>query len=437
MESGKSFHVYSVFWILTLWVYVFVITLRTVFQNFKFYNDWSFTYEDKPWSPSDLKIEPIIGKHYFGDFQLPISYLNLTNPYQLELPLTLGVGPDALFLLDILSIFGVRIAYLLFIMLSAGVLLVTFKKLFIKTDSKLAILIVVFGLSFSLPLFIAVDRGNSIILASSLVFYVFVVLEKSNLSKIEYLGVILAISIAVSFKIYLLLTILLILFFKNRRRNFRVLLHSFAFLFVSNFVLSFFYSSNPIEVLRNILKYSEFQSGEGQSDWLLGGVGPMRFFLNIVIHGCSESDAICTSNWQSFANIPAVLYLILVAFLIRPKSVLTNSQRMVIALSTMSNLPPVAMGYTLIWVPFSLILLLRDLDNSKSRLNMIMIGILTLMNFPIPVSGLVPWPLQDWRAIETFLTFLILAVVAVYSTKLRVFGPKFMAFQSNGKRDDR
>lgn len=416
---------------------IVIITFRTIFQKFKFYNDWSFTYEDKPWTPGNLKIEPIIGKHYFGDFQLPVSYLHLTNPYQLELPLTLGIGPNALFLLDILSIFGVRISYLLFISLSFTVLLFTLKSLFIKFDTKLALLIIVFGMSFSLPLFIAIDRGNSILLASSLVFYVFVVLEKNNISKIEYAGVILAISIAVSFKIYLILTILLILFFRNRQRNFRIILNSFAFLLVSNVALSYSYNSNPIEVLRNIIKYSEFQSGEGQSDWLLGGVGPMRFFLNIVIRGCSESDAICTLKWQSFANVPAIIYLLLVVFLIRSKSELTNSQRMIIALSTMSNLPPVAMGYTLIWVPFSLILLLRDLENNKSRLNMILIGILTLMNFPIPVSGLIPWPLQDWRAIETFLTFLMLAVAAFYSTKLRVLGSKFSAFQKNGEAYDR
>lgn len=401
-------------WIGMLWSCISIITYRTLFKGFHFYNDWSFTLADKPWTPPSTSSIPIVGPHFFGDFQLPLAYLGLHNPYQLDLPLTLGIGPIALGYLNILNFKGVKFAFILFLL--SGFLLIIFSINKAILDMKIAtkILLLVISLTFSLPMFIAIDRGNSILIAAPCIFYVIITLQKNQISKSEYIAVLILADLAISFKIYLVMTLILCLALNRTKKTFRIFASIVAFTVSTNTLLSFYYQSNPIQVIRNILKYSAFQSGKGQPDWLLGGVSPLRLFLNVTLHYCHLSNSQCAAGFQKYANLPALIYFVIILCLIGAGTRMTTGQKLTLVMSTISCLPPVAMGYTLIWVPLCFIVLVSEMWKFKgNRWSHAWVFILLFMNLPIPFSGMVPWPIQDWRAIETCLILVLLFLAAL------------------------
>lgn len=430
--TERTFSRFSIFisvWLTYVSFLAIVFLYRIFFRSFNFYKEWSFTWSDKPWvPPSAPDPSPLIGGHFFGDFLLPISYLQTKFPYDLNLPLTLGIAPVASAVLKFFTIFGTRVGYLAVVLVSLAVLVAAMLKWMGSKNLSLKISLVLVSICFSFPIGLSIDRGNLILLAVPLLLYSFVKLQDRDLSTVAKITVIAFLTISVSFKSYLLLVLILYLPLIKVFQNRKLIYWTIYSLIISNSILSFFFSSNPIEVMKNIYKYSSFQSGEGQPDWLLGGIGPMRSLLNLTIKNCTSTQVECVTPYQHFANLPALIWFLIVFFLIR-KSQISYDKKTILVLTSISAFPPVSMGYTLLWVPFALLISINMwIEKGRPREMFLWIVPLIILNLPNTFTGLLPWPFQDWRAIA-FLMYASLplsAVVENYLEKRRRSGDELL-----------
>jgi hypothetical protein len=413
---------YLIFLMPLLSIVALIIFYRSGFEHFNFYRDWSFAYSDKPWTPQTYNPVPIIGKHYFGDYLLPVSYLHTPHPYSLSYPLTVGVAPLALFILNCFDFFGEKSGFFLFEAVSLFIFGYSIYKGLRNKSRLINILITVIVVSFSLPIFIAIDRGNTILFSVGCAYYAYVYLKKDNLSLIRMISIAVATSAACSFKDYLLFTLALLFYLAKSSQKRKIIVWSAAFGLSSNVLFSFFYKSNPFEVLKNIYSYSQYQNGVGHPDWLLGGVSPMRTFLNLVLHSCKLSNNLCVAPFQQYSNVPALAFFTVILFLVI-FSKLSTETKTILSLTTISLLPPVAMAYTLCWTPIALSICLDTwLHKEKYTEYFYLIPLLTFINIPNPLTGEFGWPFQDWRTIASTLILIIIlfSILDASNRKLKI-----------------
>ena len=128
----------------------------------------SFLLDDKPWLAGSYVPVPIIGSHYFGDFQSMRVWTLISTPYLAIYPERSNLLPSSrIFLYPYFSL-PLKIAFVIYIVTTLGLLVFTTKKCleFISARSNhypsiyslSFFCLLVFG--FSRPLLMDLDRGN-------------------------------------------------------------------------------------------------------------------------------------------------------------------------------------------------------------------------------------------------------------------------------------
>jgi hypothetical protein len=406
------------FWVVALLVCVLVSFVRTFWQGANLYTEWSFRFDDQPWTPPPTTPTRIFHRHFFGDFQLPMSYVGLKNPYQEHLVLPFGSAPIALSIFRILTFFPLKMAFVIFTLLTLFLIIRAFIVMVGPLDRSNKTVLLTLAIGFSLPIWMWFDRGwiggfaiGSFALGVAL-------LLKPVLSARDKFLIFTLFSIAPSFKSYLLLSVVLLLFiFSGEKR--KTVLKALITCFTVNLFLSLWTPGGPLKVLANILQYAQFQSGSFDATWLHGGVGFDPFLLSIVGHYCRNSDVICSEKFRPYSNIAGVVWLLIVLYFCLSKY-LDARLKLVFVFSTIQMTSPVAMAFTLMWVVFGLALVISAQSEKMGDMRYrFWAFLLILINLPLPFTRIFPWPFDTWQRIPPtlLLALPILGLVEIHRNK--------------------
>lgn len=125
----------------------------------------SFMAKDSPWMPVHTTAVPIIGGHYFGDFQLPLAWASnirhSLSPY-LSSTIPANYPPVAIVVLAPFTFLPIKIALSFFLFISASVFLIPLWLLLspLKFPSRVIVLVPIALLTS--PFLSMLDRGNDI-----------------------------------------------------------------------------------------------------------------------------------------------------------------------------------------------------------------------------------------------------------------------------------
>jgi hypothetical protein len=354
------------------------------------YSTWTFRVNDPPWLPPGVTAIPVVGTHYFGDFQLPYFLALDPAPYSwsfYNLNLPFGFVVFSLF-----SFFSIKIATISFLVLSSTLYWATLRKAIGTFDSENANLLATMVTLFSLPTIICLDRGGAQMLAFSAFIYGVLLFTKSyrkddhhKKKSNEVIISTLLLAFSLSLKIYLAIPLILILGYKNIRWLIRI----FTTLFFSNLILSFFYGG-PLQVISGLSQAYLWQTGDSDAGWIFGGVSLSKFFAIIYYYSHSPAErAVFAEQYQDYVFLPGLLYLLLICFTIwRNKLLPDSSYRIGISLTTVFLVTPVAHAYTLVICSAITVFGLKSLYENKERLSKVKIYALlitaSLSLMPIP-----------------------------------------------------
>jgi hypothetical protein len=357
---------------------------------------WSFTLADAPWMPPPLPALPIFAGHFFGDFQLPIAFSRLLNPY--DPTFLFGAGlPITYFLFKIFTLVPLVLSFILF--LTTGLSLFFYSNFFLLRnfgDYQIRF-ILTFAISFlNLPILIAIDRGNFIIFALALLVLsiYFGLLGSLNKSGPSVHLAALLFMLAASMKLYFIAFLIPIWLCKARLF---VYLSIFYFL-IGNFISALFIKLDVIYIYESVKNSLLYQTGSSDVTWLMSGVGLPSLFSNIysIVFDIEKSATWLTSlGWIIF--LPNLTWFLLVCGFCLVKN-LALDLKIIWILSLTQFAPPVAMAYNLMWCVPSLVLLLRFMVSAKSENVMSLMSAKTLII--VSTFSLLPIPSVYWRLIS-------------------------------------
>ena len=366
-ESRMYWTTTTFFWIFSMSMALSWIKIQ--YLNINVLNWWSFLGSDKPWLPERVSGAPIIGAHYFGDFQLQYFLTQSINPYYSQFNVTppLGLIPNVLFL----NLFSLKAATFIYLGLCILLFMHLIHKILLYIGYSWKLYFNFIPLAFcNDPVLSALDRGGFTWLAMILLCHALLILwykDPNKKSKRDhYLSLILLVG-AVSLKPYLA-SILIALFFTKFRK---ITLQAGFLTLTCNFLLSFFFKG-PANVLHGLLVSYKFQTGSADNiSWLYsgvsfsGGIAKASEFL----FG-SQNSLKFLDVYQHFSFLPGLLWLTIVIVLIRrtlesdPKDTLP----IVFLLSLAQYFSPVSMSYTGIWAVFAIPLVWKSsILNSKAK----------------------------------------------------------------------
>ena len=196
----------------------------------------SFKINDPSWVPDGFEAKPILGEHYFGDFELFYAWAKEANPYTAPYPAQ--HLPTGQLLLKFFPIFPIEIAYLLYLGISLALLFVGAHVLTQRQrlSSGITRTTIIFGV-LSLPTIVDFDRGNTQTIVVSLVAcFIGLGLNKN------YRSALLVLLIAISLKPYLILISLAFI----RRSNFGTHLKFLSGFGLVNVALMLVFSPNLV-----------------------------------------------------------------------------------------------------------------------------------------------------------------------------------------------
>jgi hypothetical protein len=132
----------------------------------------SYFSSDKPWMPIDSVARPIIGNHFFGDFQLPFAWggnlLHTFSPY-LSSSIPENYTPLAAVFFVPFHLLSLRYAALVYLVLSAAVFLVPLWLLLAPLKWEYRVIFLAPVAVLTAPFVTTVDRGNTIGIGMGLV----------------------------------------------------------------------------------------------------------------------------------------------------------------------------------------------------------------------------------------------------------------------------
>lgn len=400
-------------YVLGFGVCLFVNWIRINYFDINIYQYWSFKAEDPPWMPSPQASSPILGKHHFGDFQLPIGWARSANPY--ELGNSNILPPVGMYFYKAMSIFSVQISYLLYSILTFIVLICCLSEIlkYLPKNLKIQTLSVLTGLS--LPIYIAFDRGAAILLACSLTLFGYLLFNKERTGRITRSFSIGLIILGVSLKPYLVVVILL-WGLKNKVMIWKYLIPG---LILSNLILSFSFTGGLNQVIRNLIDGYMIQVGKDNPGWLYSGVsfsaGICR--ASYLFLGPEESLKF-VEQYQKFSWLPGLIVItILVASLHVFAKIWSTKFFIGTSLICLQLIVPVSMSYTLIWSSFSVAIILSDFYQQKLNRIATIRYVLPMIGF---ISLLLPLPLRNYLLITSFIatcTFLSMITISIFELR--------------------
>ena len=353
----KALLVYAV-----IYVSIFAIALfRESYSDFSFLEQASFRGNDEPWLPSGLVAQPILGKHFFGDFYFPFRFVNEANPYFPENPFN-NILPFGQISYQILSLFRVNDAFYIYSFLALLVFAVGIRKILLSTrsiETAEANLLSVFILFFSFPIITAVDRGANVLLVAGVICTVVVLLTIEDFSRKNQIITVFLLSYSISAKIYLLPLLVFVWIFFSKKIAIQTL---FLTLFLN--VLFSFQFGGPLVVFRQLDLSFRTSSASANPDLLFGSLSQSGLAAHVLkfLGAFPENKLLITA----IGFLPGLTLLIVIVYVCMILE-LRNTFVLILALSCFQYMTPVSYVYTGVWASVSIALLVSARLSSLSE----------------------------------------------------------------------
>jgi len=383
--------------------------IRINYFDINIYQYWSFKAEDPPWMPPPQSSIPILGKHHFGDFQLPIGWAKSVDPF--ELGNSNILPPVGMYFYRLLSFFPMTFSYLIFFAFSSFILIICLRKILLTFPGNLKLQALGVFVGLSLPIYIAYDRGASILFASSLIVYGYLIYSTNKKNKLIKVFATSMVVLGVSLKPYLLI-VLMLWSFKNKSMIWKHFIPAIA---ATNLLLSFTFDGGLIHVIKNLIGGYLIQVGIDNPGWLYSGVSLSAGICrgSFLLLGAEDSLKF-VEQYQKYSWIPGLLVIaILIIASYTFRKIWTNNFYIGLSLICIQLTVPVSMSYTLVWSTFGTTIILADLYNqklnkiAKTRYMLSAVGFITL---------LLPLPFRNYLLIESILsagTFILVIAISI------------------------
>lgn len=371
---------FSAFGALTL-----LAILKSQYYGISWPTAWSFIANDKPWLPAGISAQPIMGSHYFGDFQLPFVLVNYSIPYNYNI--FNPFFPGGLLIFGLLGFFSLKAATTIFLLMTlifyfSGVsqLLKTF------TSANDLARIAAVGFSISLPLFVGIDRGAAATGVLGLICHVIALSYRKKLSTAQKVLIVMILVFCASTKVYLL-TLIIALLWTRLRWSVKPTLIAFL---LTNFLLTFFFGGFS-RVFKSLIISLQYQSGKPDVAWLYSGVSFSALITrtSLMLQGLTNSLKFL-QVYVHFAFVVGLLWVVFVLFMVRKFRHMPDIQ-WIFLLSLFQYATPVSMMYTPLWASVASILLFRFCSNlgneelQKHKFSLIMLAVgFSVHILPIP-----------------------------------------------------
>jgi hypothetical protein len=363
---------------------------ESLYKSVNLLERWSFRYIDVPWTPPPTTPVPIWLEHYFGDFQLPVLFSSVSNPYNDEWPLSPGL-PAPLVFLKVFLLFPLNISFLLFLIASLAVFIFGVKELIgIKGNKGLLIASTLSVLN--LPIFIAADRGNFLILSLGLIFLVVSRVlfgDGTDLPKYEWYYVLLF-AVSASFKLYYfaLIPLFCILNYK------RFAIKSIGMFLLINLISVFLIADDIFSVAPTIISGLGTETGSKNPMWILGGIGLPSLPANLLYISLDEGAFLEVISTYRYIFLSTILcWYFLIIYFVRQTN-FRSEYKIIWILTTLQFAAPTAMAYTALWAVSGFAILLRVLS-SQTRLTKLEVKNFQILLFAMVVT-LSPNPWIYW-----------------------------------------
>lgn len=370
---------------------------------------WSFTLNDIPWMPPPTLAAPIFAGHFFGDFQLPIAYSQLSDPYN---PTFLFGGglPLTFFLFKIFVYIPLVLSFLFFVGLSLTLLFGSIYKILNNYTN----IYIHFGLTIligflNLPILIALDRGNFLVIAIAiLVFSLYFGMINHGINSgfsLHFAAFLFMVS--ASMKLYFICFLIPIWF--CRSKYFAYL--SILYFSVGNIFCALLIKFNFLYVTESIKNSLLYQTGNSDIRWLMSGVGFPSLFSNIYIY---YTDIERSTAWLALLGYKVfainLIWFLLVCYICSVRN-LAMEIKLIWVLSLVQFAPPIAMAYNLMWCIPAVALLFRFLKQPMSA-NVLNLNSVKILAVPLFLS-LLPVPSVHWRLLSPTI-WLVTIVIQIY-----------------------
>jgi hypothetical protein len=359
---------------------------------------------------------PIVGEHFFGDFQLPYGLAQTQQAYDNSFNPTLPLG---FLLFELLTVFSVQTSWLIFTVTTLIMSYIALKITHIG-DSEIAKIAPIIILFTSLPIFVAIDRGALVLLSVAL--YVFSwqniqrnINKKSNYKDWMYITLL---SISLSWKPYLF--VLLVLGYQSIKL--KKIAKIFLVFFLMNIGSAALFFRPLTTTFKGLVDSYSLQLGSTDLSWLYSGVSINKFILSLHYYFNNRtSDSEFLLEMSKYSTLFGLLYIGLIIILNKFVFQSPNTQ-FALSLSTCSFVVPVSMSYTLIWTLFAVILILKDVlgrkfKNEREKQNSIILlaGITSLT---------LPWPTEYYLTLIPGMWLVSLTIIVVLNLTHMIIGRK-------------
>jgi hypothetical protein len=386
-----------------VYCFVFVIALfRASYSDFSFLEQASFRGSDEPWLPTGLIPEPILGKHFFGDFYLPFRFVTEANPYFPENPFN-NILPFGQISYQLLSVFRVNEAFYIYSITALFIFGVGIRKILLsgrKIGNAEANLLSAFILLFSFPIITALDRGANVLLVAGIICMVVSLLISGSISGKNQIILVFLLAYSISAKIYLLPLLIFVWIFYNKKIAAQTLLMTFFL----NFLFSFQFGG-PIIVFRQLELSFRASSASTNPDLLFGSLSQSGLLAQLLkyLGAFPENKFLITA----IGFLPGFV-LLCVIILVSKNLQLRFEFVLILSLSSFQYMTPVSYVYTGVWASISIALLasakLGGLEeNEKMIFPFLYLGVCTQL-LPIHI-------LEQYRLLIPFFWFLTISIV--------------------------
>jgi hypothetical protein len=330
-----------------LWISLAIIYLGSFYLKLPFDHIVLYNAEDPGYVAPPNVSQPLIGVHRFNDYLQTMSYVELKNPYDLNLDYPSMYGPLGMLFLRPILLFPKLIGLIILSLIGLYAMLhVSVKYLgnHFSAIEKIAFAIVFVLLSR--PLLLGFDRGNiqPIISAGSLLFFYLINVKKNwqaNLVLVLLIGI----------KIYPIIFLGYFIYKKEYRRFLGITLVSALLTFLSFVVIA--KSINIVPQILGLLKGMAIQSGYPTSGlsvsaWIfriLDQLGLMKFE-----NGFDQT----TRLMQLTISFLIGVFLLYISI----RKIYSQKQTQFIFLAFSALISPVSWDYNIIWASIGLLMLL-------------------------------------------------------------------------------
>ncbi len=382
----------------------------------------SFKVIDPPWLPSNISAVPILGKHFFGDWQLDTVWaIDPNNPYISEV-MPSRTPPLGLFLTSILGLPGIVVGWYLFTFLTFFLVYKFFKICTNGLNISQKLILAIFVFVFNAAIIVSLDRGSSHVLAFTCVGLSIYYFKVGNLryATIYYL-------IATAFKPQFIVMLLILI---GIQKTSRILWLLVAPIFINIMFMFAFYHPVRESFIGYLKGSSVFTTGGGDQNaagLIADSVSIVGFISRIIeaINGWGSSIEWIQANGVLFLMIALLWLLIVVLTLVYAK--VSWRIRVVLVLSSMSLVLPSSGIYTLGWSFVAVLLIALEEKNQqapiKKKLDFEDICVLVIL-----LSAVTPTFLTDFLfdGISRRLPLVILLFPTLLLLVIKLWLPNFM-----------